>query len=74
MKIFFMDKTNSHRLYPEDTVMVGDPVIIDLGAGSPQILGYKTHIFRSKILKVIQVLIVLTILPTTPTMIASQTK
>ena len=43
-----MDKTNSHRLYPEDTVMVGDPVIIDLAAGSPQILGYKTHIFRSK--------------------------
>ena len=48
LKIFFMDKTSSHGLYPEDTEMVGDPITIDLVAGSPQILGYKTHIFRSK--------------------------
>ena len=48
IKIFFMDKTNSLGLYPEDTEMVGDPITIGLVPASPQILGFKTHIFRSK--------------------------
>ena len=48
LKLFFIDKASSLMLYPEVTQMVGDPIKIDLDAASPQIVGYKTHISRSK--------------------------
>ena len=48
IKLFFMDKTSSLRLYPDDTEMFGDPITINMAAASPQLLTYKTHIFRSQ--------------------------
>ena len=48
IRLFFMDKTSSPRLYPDDTEMVGDPIAINLALATPRFLTYKTHIFRSQ--------------------------
>ena len=48
VKLFLMDKTNSPRLYPDDTEMIGDPVTIDQIADNPRFFNYKAHISRSQ--------------------------
>ena len=47
-KLFFMDKTNSIRVYPDDTEMIGDRVTVDLKSDASKFLTFKTRIFRSQ--------------------------
>ena len=47
VRLFFMDRTNSLRLYPDDMEMMGPPVKLDFSSGQYSETVYKTRISRT---------------------------
>ena len=45
--VYFMDRSNSLQIYPDEMEMLGDPVRIDMFCEKPPFITFKTQISRS---------------------------